>query len=579
MPIFKSFELFADLPFPIVVRNDQLRLVYANRAADRILGLTPEVIAGKPELRELIPEEQAAEVNRTVKKVLDTGEEIVFEQEFNRLGIDRLMSVHGSRFTSEDGRTFVLLAFHDIRKTREAELQLQEQKQKLSEEKERHRLLMYGTLHSLPSPIIIMRQDLTVINCNNAFGRLFDCDPTRITGTPVEEIKGFAASAALDVIKQALQTGEETEEFHLKNMVGDNDDRVFTVKAAPLLGVSHIDKAAILIARDITRLNTLEERLLLQDCYEKMIGRSEPMKGLFRTLKQLSQVDSTVLVLGESGVGKELVANAIHEAGPRSDGPFISVNCSALSENLLESELFGHVRGSFSGAVRDRVGRFEAADGGTIFLDEIGEASLSIQVKLLRFLETKQFERVGQSLTRKTDVRIVAATNADLKGMVASGEFRKDLFYRLSVITVTVPSLRERDSDICLLAETFVRQFASEFDKKVWHLDDEVIRIFMSYSWPGNVRELRHTMEYAVLMCDQTTIMPEHLPENFRKGETQEEAPQSARTTNETALNADEIRDALEKSYWKKTAAAKRLGIHRSTLYRLMDRYNLHPEH
>jgi len=262
----------------------------------------------------------------------------------------------------------------------------------------------------------------------------------------------------------------------------------------------------------VQEAKNLRERLREKYKYENIIGNSPAMQAIFKTIEQVAPSRATILITGESGTGKELIASAIHQNGPRADKPYVKVTCSALSENLLESELFGHEKGAFTGAVSTRQGRFEIADGGTILLDEIGEISLSTQVKLLGFLQDRTFERVGGNRTFTVDVRLIAATNRDLEKAVAEGTFRKDLYYRLNVITIKMPPLREKISDIPALVDHFTMKYAKENDKPVRGLSADALAAIMSYDWPGNVRELENMIERAVVMCNEPLIGRQHFP-------------------------------------------------------------------
>jgi DNA-binding NtrC family response regulator len=256
----------------------------------------------------------------------------------------------------------------------------------------------------------------------------------------------------------------------------------------------------------------LRSRLKDRYSFDNIVGSSPEMQRVFKTIAQIAPSRATVLVTGESGTGKELVAAAIHHHSPRASGPFVKLHCAALAENLLESELFGHERGAYTGADRKREGRFELANGGTLFLDEIGEISLGTQVKLLRVLQEREFERVGGNQTVRVDVRVVAATNRDLKEMVLAGKFREDLFYRLNVINLTLPSLRQRPTDVPALAMHFLRHYSNENAKAVTRISDEALNQIAGYSWPGNVRELENVIERAVVLSDGESIEVSHLP-------------------------------------------------------------------
>ncbi len=337
-----------------------------------------------------------------------------------------------------------------------------------------------------------------------------------------------------------------------------------SLSSAPLLDPDGRVMGAVLVMRDITLQESMETEL--QQRHQRIIGKSKRMMELLGLTAKLADLDTTVLITGESGTGKELVAKALHYGGRRASRPFVTVNCSALNESLLESELFGHVKGAFTDAVRDKQGRFEAAEGGTLLLDEIGDASTLIQLKLLRVLQEKAFERVGESLPRKADVRVIACTNKDLKQRIGTGEFREDFYYRLKVVQIPLPALRERVEDIPLLMEHFRVIFNHRFNKKVKQFDREVLYRFMSYPWPGNVRELEHFIERAFVVCRGSEIRSEHLPL---------EAAMSACAT-KSAPNPNELVELLRQAQWNKSRAAKCLGISRQTLYRKMREQNIH---
>ncbi|MFP3999750.1 MAG: sigma-54 interaction domain-containing protein, partial [Desulfobacterales bacterium] len=273
----------------------------------------------------------------------------------------------------------------------------------------------------------------------------------------------------------------------------------------------------------------------------------------------------------------ELVARALHYSGERCDKAFIKVNCSALPESLLESELFGHVKGAFTGSVKDREGRFEAADGGTILLDEIGDISPLIQLKLLRVLQEKEFERVGESRPRQVDVRIIASTNTDLKAKVKSGEFREDLYYRLKVMEITLPALRDRLEDLPLLVEHFCQTFRKRFKKEIEGVSGEVLNQFMNYSWPGNVRELEHVLEHGFVLCNGQSITLAHLPKELREHDGMPHTPPQRQSSGKS-YDARTVLNALEQTRWNRTKAAQLLGVNRRTIHRKIKKYHLDKE-
>jgi DNA-binding NtrC family response regulator len=310
-----------------------------------------------------------------------------------------------------------------------------------------------------------------------------------------------------------------------------------------------------------------------------LIGRDYKMLKLYDLIESVADTRTTVLVLGESGTGKTLTARAIHQLSSRANKPFVEVACGALPETLLESELFGHVAGAFTGATHDKIGKFLQADGGTIFLDEIATASASLQVKLLRVLQDREFEPVGGNKTHKVDVRVILATNEDLSQRVANGSFRQDLYYRINVITLTQPPLRDRITDIPLLAEHYLRQFCEANGKTIRGFDESVLQAFQRYRWPGNVRELLNVVERAVVLSKGDVITMQDLPEALRANELSLSVPAGRLGNNlKSSLVAPErqlILEALEANGWNRQATADMLGINRTTLYKKMKRYQI----
>ncbi len=324
-----------------------------------------------------------------------------------------------------------------------------------------------------------------------------------------------------------------------------------------------------------TEIRNLKSRLEPPAEFSGLVGRSSRMQVVYRLIEEVAPTDATVLIQGESGTGKELAARAIHDRSGRKTGPFIVINCSAYSSTLLESELFGHEKGAFTGALRRKIGRFEQADGGTVFLDEIGEISPAAQIKLLRVLQNQTFERVGGEQVVGVNIRILAATNRDLMDEVRNGRFREDLFYRLNVIPIRMPALRERTNDIPILAGHFLKRFSAEQGKRLQGFTPEAMRRMMDYPWPGNVRELENAIEHAAVLAKGAEIEPDDLPvvlndAGKRKKETLHR--RSITKTEETL-----IREVLEACGWNKSATAEQLGISRSTLYEKIKKYRILP--
>jgi two-component system response regulator HydG len=330
--------------------------------------------------------------------------------------------------------------------------------------------------------------------------------------------------------------------------------------------------------RENTRLGAENAYLRgeVEERFGDLVGKSGAMQSLFESIRKIAPTNSSVLILGESGTGKELVARAIHRQSPRAGGPFIRVNCSALAETLLESELFGHERGAFTGAVRERRGRFELAHGGTLFLDEIADVPASVQVKLLRVLQEKEIERVGGERTIRVDVRVLSATNRDLPAEVARGAFREDLYYRLHIVPLRVPPLRERPGDIELLVRHFLRTISKETGKHVTGITDEALRQLAAYPWPGNVRELENAVERAIVLCDGETLGAGEFP--IEAPGPSPAAPAASNGSLDRVLADTEkrlIQEALERAGGVKTRTAELLGIKTSALYYKLEKYGL----
>jgi len=436
---------------------------------------------------------------------------------------------------------------------------------RLVDENEENRANLDAIFRSAKDGIISVDNNLTVTEINNAVTDICGYMREAALGKSFDKLEHDCNLKCAGLLRETLKNNEYCEMNNLACEHSLRQGQVVSLVSTPLVDGKGVFRGALLMIKDETRLFQLEEDLKVREKCYNIVGKSEEMLLLYDLIESLAHVDTTVLITGESGTGKELVAEAIHYRGVRHDKPFMKINCSALSENLLESELFGHVKGAFTGAVKDKAGRFEKANGGTILLDEIGDISPRMQLRLLRVLQEGEFERVGESGVRKVDVRVLAATNCDLRQKIKTGDFREDLFYRLKVVEIKLPPLRKRKEDIPLLTRNFINKYNKKFMKNISSVSDEVMEAFMIYSWPGNIRELEHVMEHAFILCrdycKDTVIDFHHLPGELR--ENNEDAP--------AGLEKDErqtIIDALEKASWNKAKAARFLGISRSTIHR-----------
>jgi PAS domain S-box-containing protein len=444
------------------------------------------------------------------------------------------------------------------------------QHKRVLDEREWYRSHLEAIFGSIEDAIITVDGEMTILEINDAATQL--CGLARgDIGKKLPDVGLPCKEWILGAVGETLARTQAVRPGRLEHRRAGMPTLVMSLSAVPLLDRTGRSMGAVLVARDETRLAGLERELGEKTGSRGIVGKSEAMRRVYSLIESLADVETTVLVTGESGTGKELVAEALHHQGVRSAGPLVKVHCSALSETLLESELFGHVKGAFTGAVGDRVGRFQRADGGTIFLDEIGGISPRVQTSLLRVLQEKEFERVGESRPTRVDVRVIAATNKDLKEKIARGQFREDLYYRLAVFNVPLPPLRERRDDIIPLLEHFLGKFNRKLNRSIIAVSSDVERVFMEYPWPGNVRELEHALEHAFILCPGDTLCVDHLPSELQDCFRGTSGP--LRTTEEDEASA--IREALRKTAGNKARAARLLGIDRKTLYRKLARYNL----
>jgi len=434
----------------------------------------------------------------------------------------------------------------------------------MNDERELHRANMAAIFESVSDSIIMADKEGRLAHFNGSAGSV--CGYTSdLIGQKMADIDLGCGGKCRTALLETLLTKAPRELRRFECHRPGGDASIVSFKSTPITDANRTVCGAVAVIRNETHLVALEQSLQQRGQFHNIIGISGPMQRVYSLIEALADVPTTVLINGESGTGKELVAAALHYTGGRAKGPLVKVNCSALSESLLESELFGHVRGAFTGAIADKVGRFQKAHTGTLFLDEISDISPAIQMRLLRVLQENEFERVGDSTPIKVDVRIIAATNQNLAEMVGKGTFRRDLYYRLNVVNLSLPALKERNKDTDLLVAHFIAKFNEKFNRAIRGVSDEVTKVFSSHDWPGNVRELQHAIEHAVILCKSEIITVKDLPQ-----ELQESAPVSVSTLSgsPTSRNNLTLDEALAMTDGNKTRAARLLGINRRTIYR-----------
>jgi len=547
-------------------------LTFNNDTSFRIWGTSREEARGGRHYLSYMDENSGKSLFQAYNKVFRTGipDKIIYE--INRKdGKRRIIedSVSLIRKAADGSVIGFRSVSRDITDRRETEKELAE-----------HRTRLEAIFASVKDGIITVDPELRVIEANKSTENICGIGVKEITGKIFSQCLNQCSKSCSEVLRQTLEKKMTIKEYRVECGHQQRHQQTVSLTSSPLQDPEDNFIGAMLVIRDITLLRDLERELRERHQFQNIIGRSKKMQDIYRLVEDLANLETTVLITGESGTGKELVARALHYSGQRAFKPFVTVNCSALAESLLESELFGHVKGAFTGAIKDKQGRFQAANGGTILLDEIGDISPLIQLKLLRVLQEKVFERVGESTSQKVDVRVIACTNKDLKEKVKRGEFRQDLYYRLKVVEVSLPPLRDRLEDLPLLVDHFCRSFNERFKKNIEGISSEVLSRFMDYPWPGNVRELEHVMEHAFVLCHGPVITLDHLPLEIRDDGTTGGSQKSVKIPVQESRpqepnGSQEILNALNKAHWNKTKAARLLGISRRTVHRKINRYQL----
>jgi two-component system response regulator HydG len=461
---------------------------------------------------------------------------------------------------------------------------LEQEKKALRLENERYRRYLQVIFSSVSDGIITVDWGMNILQLNNAASYWFEAAQSA-NGMNLTKLEGDVAVACLSDARSVIATQKTVHEHQVECFLSSGEKRMISLTASPLRDANEEFDGVVIVLRDIT-LGVPEANRSHLKGFHGFVGASSVMLEVYALIQNVGKVDTAVLITGESGTGKELAAEAVHLESKRKQMPLVKIDCASVAETLLESELFGHCKGAFTGADKDRQGRLLQADKSTLFLDEIGDISPRMQLRLLRFLQEKTFTPVGQDASVKVDVRVVAATNVDLQEKVNRGGFREDLYYRLKVIEIVLPPLRQRLSSIPVFVRYFISYFAEKHSLPVYSISDQAMEALHSYTWPGNVRQLRHIIERGCVMCNGTTIQVEHLPdeivvpqmENKPHSGNRDSFSKKIRQTSSPLPFVHEqelLLQTLERVGGNKSKAARLLGINRSTLYRKLKRYNV----
>ncbi|MFC1714099.1 sigma 54-interacting transcriptional regulator [Candidatus Poribacteria bacterium] len=553
------------------VDNEMVIQVF-NSAAERITGFPAEEVMGK-HCSEVLCEDKCP-----LTSAIESGESISdYEAVIARKdGSEIPVRISANVMRDQDGETVGAVgSFRDITEIKNLTWEVVEKHTMALEEKTKLEII----LDSIAEGVFTINDEWRIDSFNAAAERITGFAAEEAMGLPCREIFRSDMCGRNCALAQSLESGTPISNCEVNITSKDGRRIPISVSTAILMDDDGEVIGAVESFRDLSEIKRLAAEVHERYEFSNIVGKSRGMQRIFDLIGNLADTDATVLIQGQSGTGKELIARAIHYNSLRKNNPFVAVSCAALAENILESELFGHVKGAFSDAIMNKAGRFEMADGGTLFLDEIGEISPNIQVKLLRALETQEFERVGGTKTVKVDIRLVAASNRDLRKAMEEGDFREDLFYRLNVVPIYIPPLRERGEDIPLLIEHFTGVFNEKMGKNIISASPEAMDLLLDYPWPGNVRELQNAMEHAFVHCRSDTILPKHLPDSIHGDQ---KFVSNLALLSDNPLNEAErqvILGILEEANWDQIKAMKRLKISRTTLWRKMRKYGISGTH
>lgn len=430
-------------------------------------------------------------------------------------------------------------------------------------------------LDSIADGVFTIDPDFKITSMNKSAEKILGIKRSEAIGKPCYTVFRTSICPHKCALRETMETGKEIVNLYIDCLTRDGKKIPLSISTALLRDKQGNVVGGVETFRDLRPLEELRKEITAKYTFEDIVSKNHQILRLFHILPDIAESNATVLIQGPSGSGKELFARAIHNLSPRRSKPFLPINCGALPDTLLESELFGYVRGAFTGADRNKPGKIAQAEGGTILLDEVSETSPAFQVKLLRFLENHEYSPLGSTEIKKADVRVISATNKDLKQLVNEGKFREDLYYRLNVITITLPPLKERKEDIPLLVEHFIDKFNAQMGKHITGVSEETLDILMRYDFPGNVRELENIIEHSMILCRGERIEPVHLPEYLYQPVLVTQKNSKSITKPFHSLEAEFIRKVLEKNNWNIRKSALELGIHRTTLWRKMQKFGI----
>jgi PAS domain S-box-containing protein len=556
----------------VMVLDCEGSIVAFSEGAERITGYTSSEVIGRP-CREIFRSSRCGEAC-PAEKTVESGISLsnCGCRILTRGGSEIEISLNTSPLRgAEGGIVGVVVVFRNLNEMAEMMTSLTRLGREMMREKKRSEAIV----NSIADGVITVSRDLKITSFNKSAERVTGFSAADVIGKPCKSIFRSKVCEHGCPVLQTIRTGEPVTGVEVEILAKDESRIPVSMNTALLRDENGEVTGAVESFRDLSRVRNLTEELRGRYSFRKIIGRSPQIQQVFGLIRSVADTNVTVLIHGETGTGKELVARAIHYESPRSNESFVAVNCAALPEALLESELFGHVKGAFTGAVSDRKGRFEMADGGTLFLDEIAETGYETQAKLLRVLENREFERVGDSATRRVDVRLICATNRNLRELVAEGRLREDLYYRINVVTIDLPPLRERPGDIPLLIEHFVAKLSEETGKTVSGISADAMDLLIDYAWPGNVRELENALGHAFVHSRGGPIVPEHLPPDLTGGVAHITSSGLRAVGSMGEMEKVLIEQALKQTGGNQTRAARNLGISRSSLWRKMKKHDI----